>query len=288
MKKYAHTAKGRGVAIVQSAGFTSLLPDLLAMIAATDLAKNFEEPPDDVVVGWTKLNGYMTKGFINATTGASDAHGPVYDPYILAPHTPHMARIDTGNVEWDIKDGDYLHMKLEQYSGAEHDCPVIRRSMHAKFPRKGISVREAKSESLNRQLQIFTLDKHNLALTESGLPKWLQTGSFAGKAVAMHGHGRYVRNISHVSVTGRGDPAVTGSSTVATELALGLASRGILEQGKGGFLTPALALGDHSILKKRLQAIHNGRFIQFYYDPRKVGSGQTTGKNHSPSLHEPD
>merc|ERR1719221_1699417 len=89
MNKYNDAASSRGVAIVQSAGFMSLVSDFLSLSAARDLAKDGKGPPDTIFIDVQKMNGGLTGGASKANIDKD-----LKDPYILVPQASPAQKID--------------------------------------------------------------------------------------------------------------------------------------------------------------------------------------------------
>lgn len=272
LKKYASTAESRGVALVQSAGFSSVASDFLAMSAIQDVVKAQQEPPSNVMVVWTKLNGGQSGGQI-AAAQSELMHGSNSDAYILAPDTGENQKVD-----WRIDgmEGFGYHDglgRLAEYIHAPVDCPVIHRSVMMMFPNAAISVQEAANASLGAQCMKFLNNRTMLAINPpvklnpkagQGPPLWVQRrGSFAGLAIAsgkwIPGTTKMGVRAAHVTLEGRGDPQFVGSAKMATEVALSLAQQGPAG-GRGGYLTPSVALG-MDVMEERLRKVDDGRFI---------------------------
>merc|ERR1712079_304434 len=97
---------------------------------------------------------------------------------------------------------------------------------------------------------------------EPGPPAWmLEQGSFSGMAFATGQWGSEPITTSipvhSVRMDGKGDPSLTGTAVMATELALGLAKNGPADVG---YLTPTLALGVEA-LEDRLRHAGNEEFM---------------------------
>lgn len=268
LRKYAPVAEARGLAIVQSAGFTSMAADFLAMSAIEEVMDAQNEPPTHVMVIWTKLNDAVSGGQVE-TKNHEWVHGVNYDPYVLVPEVPKLNKVD-----WSV-DGmdDYafhagLGMMAASPIGAK-DCPVIRRSIQLRDPNSAISVREA---VVNNTVELrragFLTNKTVLAHEEpikehplpgEGPPRWvLKQGSFKGYAIAKGKLGGGAGVGSRVTLEGSGDPFFQGSARMASMLAVSLASRGL--RGKGGYLTPTAAVGTRR-LEALLEEVDAGKFV---------------------------
>lgn len=277
LKKYASVAEKRGVAIVQSAGFSSVASDLLAMSAIQDVVEAQQEPPTNVMVVWTKFNDGASGGQI-AAAQSELMNGPNKDAYILAPDLAENQKVD-----WKIDGMESYGLhdrlgKLVESALAPMDCPVIRRSIKLQFPLAAVSVQQAATTSLAEERMLFLNNQTVLATNPPaqmtpkpghGPPIWVQRrGSFAGLAMAS---GKWVPGVSkmgahqaRVTMDGHGDPSFMGSARMATEVALGLARNGA-ESNKAGYLTPSAALGTR-ILEDRLRRVDGGRFMTISHE----------------------
>lgn len=256
MKAYGSLAAGRGIAVVQGAGFSiSMFADYLASAAALNLGKKGLGPPKTVNVQFNRMNGIPGGTAFISSKYAVQRYGQVRDPYIFSPETPASLRVDT---ELDgMVHPVYQSMPgMMWYPAARMDAPLVRRSMHRMFPAAAISVKHAQTNQLDASLKVYTqgMTKPFMQMGEAPSGEVMKSGGFDGEAVA-RGHGLSSRVIAQ----GQGDPGYTGSSKASVELAIGLAKSGPAG-GKGGYLTPATALGVEA-LGARLTAIDNGSFM---------------------------
>jgi len=265
LQRYGATAVARGVALVQSAGHDSLPADVVAIAAAEEMARDGKGPPDRIKLLYTELNGMLSSGTINSGMYMMSHHLPNLDPYQLAPETPVFARVDlTLEGMWPIGfDSDFRSMTLP-YPLASSDSTLIRRSLALRFPGARISVGVGMSGDVPEKFAVFIADPKAIALPLTmgkgqGAPEWLQRkGSIAIKAVAKRSSSpREVR----VTMFGAGDPGYSATAKMSAELTLGLALDGPAG-GKGGYLTPATALGP-GVLQGRLGRAEGGDFFSF-------------------------
>eukprot|EP00406_Dinophysis_acuminata_P078835 CAMPEP_0179266578 /NCGR_PEP_ID=MMETSP0797-20121207/29488_1 /TAXON_ID=47934 /ORGANISM="Dinophysis acuminata, Strain DAEP01" /LENGTH=408 /DNA_ID=CAMNT_0020974815 /DNA_START=14 /DNA_END=1237 /DNA_ORIENTATION=+ len=238
--KYEQTAEWRGLAVVQGAGFASLAGDFLATAAVQDAIKQGAPPPTAVRVVWSRLNGAFSGGRIAAGHYEDMHHGLVTDPYILAPKAAAHQRVDTVVDGMGAARYDQNQLQMSRLSAT--DCPTIRRSLTAMLPGAAISVQMADVPTLASSVREFLGTNVSERLADpppgKGPPLWeLTNGGFQGAAVTFSNRTR-----TKVVLKGRGDPHCLGSAKMSVELALGLAQNGP-EDKRGGFLTPALALG---------------------------------------------
>lgn len=267
---FLRPAKMKRVIIVQSAGFVSLAADLLAMLAAKRLAVDGEGAPQNVTVAWTKWNGVQSHAYMNATQQGILRHGPLTNPYILAPMT--YEKSEDLRSPLDAKsDENLFDMPLVASTTTLINCPVIRRSMGHQFPNQAITVREVSGQKLYSDLAEWRLNLNNFRIEETGSPVWLSTGAFAGEAIAFRGHKDQNKAV-RISLDGTGDPVYTASAKMSTEVALSLAQGSV--DGKSGFLTPSFALGGPEKLQHRLEKVDGGQFIRF-----------SIGRAYTPNLH---
>lgn len=278
-QKYESTAKARGLAIVQSAGFAALASDLLAMSAFKDALSTKKEMPVDVAVAWTKFNDGVSGTQMLSINNSFLVHGPVKDPYILIPSAMEEQRQDTtvdGNThKYDFV--PFLGLTLKKWSNAQIACPVVRRSLVMMYPKATTHVQEAATSDLLPERRRFLEDP---AMTNrlgpvpkfpgvgQGPPQWVhRNGSFAGLAIASTTNGQRT-----VGIEGFVGPSFAATARMATELALGLSFQGTIS-GVGGYFTPTTALGVEE-LENRLNLVDNGEFVKIKHGPEK-----TFGKN---------
>merc|ERR1719288_233650 len=99
--------------------------------------------PSNVMVVWTQFNDVLSGGQIETQKYDLMHHGPNLDAYILAPDTAENQKLDwkvDGMEDYGYHDG---LGKLSESFLASTDCPVIRRSIKAKFPKASVSVQMA-------------------------------------------------------------------------------------------------------------------------------------------------
>lgn len=265
MKKFGPMAAERGLAIVQAAGLSlSMLADLLAMAAAKDMVKDGQGPPTSIFLKYKKMNGIPGGTAISSARYAIQKYGEVKNPYIFTPETPIDKRVD--------EELDGMQHPVAQnipglmwYPSARMDCLIVRRSLHMEFPNATISVRQAQTIELDKEIKDYVLKgpyfEKPTQIGESP-PKWeMSRGSFDCEGVARRkGDGKSTR----VIVEGQGDPGYLGSSRASAELALGLAQSGPAG-GIGGYLTPVTALGNEA-LEARLTAADGGTFLKVTHE----------------------
>lgn len=275
MNKYHETARERGIAIVQSAGFYSMAADFLAVSAATDLSEQQNKLPAEVLMLWNKMNGHFTGGQKASIVESRMKHGKTLNPYILAPVQNQNEAQDIemngfssvqGNGKtfgWDAS----LGMVLMPYSNSAMECAVMRRSMKHLFHTKMVHVLEAKNASVNSFHAEFWMNPERAMhpkypshpLPGQGPDKWLrELGSSQGTAFVYEAEQNYPSVM--VSMEQNGDPATVASPRMAVEMAVALAQRG-LRHGEVGYLTPATALPIQD-LERRLSRIDDGNFMK--------------------------
>jgi len=277
--KYGPAAKARGMAIVQGAGYESLVSDFLAVSAVQDFNEETSYPPHDVKILYTTENGGL-QGGQQATTSYLFYHGRVnHDPYILAGGSTVRNRVDTTIDGYNMTTYGFQKDRqvfVTQHHSAMHNCPVVRQSLVQLFPNSPIRVKEGASTQMLTEFNRFKRDHYKQARVASdeqppandfpamraagqGPPVWVRMeGSFLSEAVATRQHKRFENVRKRVAIAGRGDPSSIGTTKMSVTLALGLAQQGP-KGGGGGYFTPALALGVEE-LERRLLAVDGGSF----------------------------
>lgn len=255
LQRFGMAAEARGVALVQSAGLDSLPADLLAMLAAEEVAADGQGGPTEVAVMWRRMNGMASGGTIASGVYSATHHGQFRDPYILAP------KADQALPEAALKLFPEAHV---HYDMSVVDVPVVIRSMSLRFPGTPVSFSEDQSTSAGEEFSKFVRDprmltdppKQNLRPGE-GPPRWVvESGSFSGEARARRASdGRQ----AGISLEARGDPGYGACAKMSVELALGLAKDSPVAVG---YTTPSLALGAGQ-LKARLARVEGGTFMKF-------------------------
>lgn len=266
---YSSKATSRQVALVQSGGFDSTASDMLAMLAAQDLVNAGVPTPTHILVLWELANSGIDGTKQKMDRLAFMSHGFVNDPYILAPEVPYALRVDKtldGHKNTTLGYNSLFKTLVQQYFPAYADCPVIRRSLHKKFPNNPIYVEEVCTNSLVQALSEFRTEmvgkNKAVVLPGEGPPVDMQqAGSFMAKAVAMYRPPNSAGGpipVAQVVLEGLGDPYSTASPKIAVELALGLV---VESMHRVGYLTPSQVLGE-DVLEQRLSKVDAGNFIR--------------------------
>lgn len=264
MNRYNSAAKERNLAIVQGAGFVSLVPDFLTVQAARDLASDGKGPPNIVYILFNNMNGAESGSGMASAEYALKKYGGVDDPYQLSPHVQQMHRVDEKlegikSYGWIPALEDFIFY----YPVARMDCVVVRRTMSLLFPNTTISVRGGQSKKcIEHQYKFFIdprmQDEHPplKPILGEGPPPWIvRDGGFNVQSVAL----RFKDNKrTKIGIDGKGDPSFWGTSRLTTHMAMVLASKG--NGDRRGFITPALAV-DSDELEKSWKGISNGSFV---------------------------
>lgn len=263
--KYGPLAIARGLALVQGAGFESLVSDFLAVSAAKDYYRKEEVMPLHVKIMYTKVNGGKQGGKMESDKISMVRNGINFDPYILVPGIDMYGRVDKtvdGGTPLNTGYQPEMQTYAVTYPPAFHNCPVVRLSLHQTFPKTAITVKESASTSLMEEMKLFFMKNNNkprMSLNPprgEGPPVWLRKeGSFSAEATAFRNTSNYAR----VYLEGQGDPSNLGTTKMSVELALGLAEHGP-KNHTGGYLTPAVVI-DTEELERRLSAADGGKFM---------------------------
>lgn len=242
------TAKARGVAIVQAAGFRAMAADFLAMSAAQDLLDAGMQAPTHVKVLWELMNGGWG-GTQLLTSRFSPAVPSAYDPYLLAPEVPRKLRVDQdvgGHGDKELGYSQLFETAVTTYAAAPTETPVIRRSLFLKYPVNAVAVEELCTTSMGlgfREFQARTKASFNLTRGRGPTRLVLTEGSFAGQAIAFHRDANTPSgkvSFTKVRIRGNGDPIYLLGPKMAAELALSMALDGTTDVG---YTTPTQAVG---------------------------------------------
>jgi len=254
LEKYEQDAQARGVAVVQSAGFDSLPPDLLAMLVAEKVAADGQGPPTEVAVMWTKMNGGVSGG-TTASAAYEQSHYSLPGPYDLSPGAKEVSPLSAALL--------FIGPQLPYFMSIT-DVPVMHRSMSLRFPEAGISVSESSGAVMLANSAAWKADPRwksdpppDDPQPGQGPPEWmLKAGSYAAEARAKRaadGH------MAAIQLDGAGDGGYQACAQFSVELALGLAREG---PAIVGFPTPSLALGA-TRLREILELADGGRLMNF-------------------------
>lgn len=282
LAEFGDAAKARGVAVVQSLGLDSLPADLLATRASELLAEDGWGPPTDVTVFWSKVNTYVSGGTIASGTQAVKEGALVPDKahaYALSPETPEEARVDAvaGGLPPHVGgpsrfgfDANFSAFTVPYMMGFI-DGQVVRRSLGLAFGGAPIRFAEVMGQSVASEYRKFSADPRRLIdppparpARGQGPPAWMQEkGGLTGQGLAARGGPHAAK--ARFNMDCRGDPGYAATAKWSVELTMGLALKGP-ENGQGGYLTPALALGTKE-LEARLARADSGHLCSFSTGP---------------------
>lgn len=277
--EFHEVARASGAKIVLGGGVDSIPSDLgtyLALKQANVPASDSD--PIHVTGLYTEYSGSFSGGTLASGRARQAAiksgrlsTEALFDPYILAPKT-EGADSETGTLDgmprrFIRKRESGLGTLLPFFMG-QINAPVVRRSLALNGQASTVSYRECCSPGMWARIA-WLYGSRGLGIplgqpikfipkSGEGPPKWmLNQGQFKVEVYAKQGS----KQLSKVTVSGKGDPGYGATSKMLAEVALCLA---LDKQGKpsaAGVLTPATALGDALI--KRLGDADGGRFMRF-------------------------